>query len=101
MKAHIGVGEYSGLVHTVTTTAANPHDITKAHALLHGEKEMVFDDSGYRGVQKREEIQEWHPDVDWHIAMMPGQRKDMDKSRSVNALRENLEKLKASIRAKV
>lgn len=101
MKAHIGVDADSGLVHTVTTTAANAHDITQAHALLHGEEEMVFADSGYRGVHKREEIQEQHPDVDWHIAMMPGQRKAMDKRRPVNALREQLEKLKASIRAKV
>ncbi len=100
MKAHIGVDADSGLVHTVTTTAANANDITQAHALLHGEEEIVFADSGYRGVQKREEIQDQHPDVDWQIAMMPGQRKAMDKSRPVNALLEQLEKLKASIRAK-
>ena len=100
MKAHIGVDADSGLVHTVTTTAANAHDIAQAHALLHGEEEMVFADSGYRGVQKREEVQEQHPEVEWHIAMMPGQRKAMDKSKPVNALREQLEKLKASIRAK-
>lgn len=49
MKAHIGVDADSGLVHTVTTTAANAHDITQAHALLHGEEEIVFADSGYRG----------------------------------------------------
>ena len=30
MKAHIGVDADSGLVHTVTTTAANAHDITQA-----------------------------------------------------------------------
>ena len=101
MKAHIGVDADSGLVHTVTTTAANAHDITQAHALLHGEEEIVFADSGYRGVHKREEIQEQHPQVNWQIAMMPGQRKAMDKSRPVNALREQLEKLKGRIRAKV
>lgn len=101
MKAHIGVDADSGLVHTVTTTAANAHDVTQAHALLHGEEEVVFADSGYRGVHKREEIQAQHPDVAWHIAMMPGQRKAMDKSRPVNALREQVEKLKAGIRAKV
>ena len=101
IKAHIGVDANSGLVHTVTTTAANAHDITQAHALLYGEEEMVFADSGYRGVQKRAEIQEQHPEVDWRIAMMPGQRKTMDKKKPVNLLREQLEKLKASIRAKV
>ena len=101
MKAHIGVDAESGLVRMVTTTGANAYDITQAHALLHGEEEMVFADAGYRCVQKRQEIQDQHPNVYWHIAMMPGQRRAMDKSRPVNALREQLEKLKASIRAKV
>ena len=101
MKAHIGVDAESGLVHTVTTTAANAHDITQAHALLHGEEEMVFADSGYRGVEKREEIQEQHPDVDWQIAMTPGKRKTLNKTKPSHALRDKLEKLKASIRAKV
>lgn len=101
MKAHIGVDAESGLVHTVTTTAANAHDITQAHALLHGEEEMVFADSGYRGVEKREEIQEQHPDVDWQIAMTPGKRKALNKNKPSHALRDKLEKLKASIRAKV
>ncbi len=101
MKAHIGVDAESGLVHTVTTTAANAHDVTQAHALLHGEEEVVFADSGYRGVEKREEIEKQHPDVDWQIAMMPGKRKALDKSKPSHALRDKLEKLKASIRAKV
>ena len=101
MKAHIGVDADAGLVHTVTTTATNTHDITQAHALLHDQEEMVFADSGYRDVDRREEIQEQHPEVDWPMAMMPGQRKTTDKSHPVNALREQLEKLKACIRGKV
>lgn len=101
MKAHIGVDADSGLVHTVTTTAANAHDITQAHALLHGEEDVVFADSGYRGVEKRQEIQEQHPDVDWQIALMPGKRKALDKIKTSHALRDKLEKVKASIRAKV
>ena len=101
MKAHIGVDADSGLVHTVTTTAANAHDIPQAAALLHGQEQEVFADSGYRGVHKREEVQTQHPHVNWHIAMMPGQRRGMDKNRPINALKEQLEKIKASIRAKV
>ena len=50
---------------------------------------------------KREEIQAKHPGVHWHIAMMPGKRKAMDKSTAMGALLEQLEKTKASIRAKV
>ena len=45
MKAHIGADAESGLVHTVTGTAANEHDITQAHALLHGEEAVVYADS--------------------------------------------------------
>lgn len=45
MKAHIGVDADSGLVHTVTTTAANAHDITQAANLLHGKETDVFADS--------------------------------------------------------
>jgi len=101
MKAHIGVDAESGLVHTATTTAANAHDITQAHALLHGQEEVVFADAGYRGAAKREEIRAQHPDVSWQIVMMPGQRKALDKSQPAGVLKEKLEKLKASVRAKV
>lgn len=62
---------------------------------------MVFADSGYRGVEKREEIQEQHPKVDWQIAMTPGKRKALNKNKPSHVLRDKLEKLKASIRAKV
>jgi IS5 family transposase len=101
MKAHIGVDADSGLVHTVTTTPANAHDVTQAHALLHGQEEVVFADSGYRGVEKRQEIQEKHAGVDWEIAMMPGKRKALDKTKASQALTDRIEKIKASIRAKV
>lgn len=101
MKAHIGSDADQGLVHSVATTAANAHDITQAHALLHGEETDVFADSGYRGVEKRDEIQAKHPGLNWHIAMMPGKRKAMYKSTQMGAILEQLEKTKASIRAKV
>ena len=58
---------------------------------LHDEEEVVFADSGYRGVEKREEIEKQHPDVDWQIAMMPGKRKALDKSKPSHALRDKLE----------
>ena len=101
MKAHIGSDADQGLVHSVSTTAANAHDVTQAHALLHGEETDVFADSGYRGVEKRDEIQTKHPQVKWHIAMMPGKRRAMEKSTPMGAILEKLEKTKANIRAKV
>jgi transposase, IS5 family len=101
MKAHIGVDMASGLVHTVHTTAANSHDVTQAHALVHGEEKSVFADSGYRGVTKRGEIQAQENQPEWHIAMMPSKRKQLDKSSKLGEILDKLEKAKAQIRAKV
>ena len=39
--------------------------------------------------------------VDWHVAMRPGKRRALDRSRGSHQLIEQLEQIKASIRAKV
>jgi IS5 family transposase len=39
------------------TTAANVHDITVAFGLIREDDEVVYGDSGYIGIEKREEIQ--------------------------------------------
>ncbi len=101
VKAHVGADGDLGLVHSVTTTAANGHDITQAHVLLHGEEADAFADSGYRGVEKREEVRAQHAEVNWNVAMMPGKRKLLDKATPMGAILERLEQTKASIRAKV
>jgi len=67
MKAHIGVDADSGLVHTVTTTAANEADVVQVADLLHGKEEQVWADSGYRGAAARV----GRDDVQWHIAARP------------------------------
>ncbi len=97
MKAHIGVDAESGLVHTVIGTAANVNDVTQGHALLHGKETDVFADAGYQGAMKRPEA----TGVAWHVAMRPGKRRVLDKSRGSHQLVEQLEKIKAGIRAKV
>lgn len=56
MKAHIGVDDESGLVHSVECTAANEADITQMHKLLHGKEDTVSGDSGYTGAEKRDEL---------------------------------------------
>ena len=33
MKAHIGVDSETGIVHSLSTSAANVHDVTEAHGL--------------------------------------------------------------------
>ena len=67
MKAHIGVDVASGVVHTVTGTAANEADINQTAALLHGREEAVFADAGYTGANKRPELAD--RDVSWNIAI--------------------------------
>lgn len=51
MKAHIGVDDESGLVHSIVGTAANVADVTQVDKLLHGAESVVSADAGYTGVE--------------------------------------------------
>ena len=97
MKAHIGVDAQSGLVHTVAGTAANVNDLNMAGALVHGEEEAAFGDAGYQGVHKRPEAQ----GPTWHVAMRQGKRRKLNPFIEPDFVAERVEKMKASIRAKV
>lgn len=100
MKAHIGVDAESGLVHSLIGTAANVGDVTQAGALLHGNETAAFGDAGYQGVAKREEAK----GPQWHVAMKPGKRRKLAVDNPGSAwarMLEQLEQLKASVRAKV
>lgn len=57
----------------------------------------MFADAGYQGAMKRPEA----TGVAWHVAMRPGKRRVLDKSRGSHQLVEQIEKIKAGIRAKV
>jgi IS5 family transposase len=98
MKAHIGVDAESGITHTLVTTPANTNDVTQAHALLHGEEKIAFGDAGYQGVEKRRENLD--SSVRWEVALRPGKRKTLPQT-AIGRLQEKIEKLKASVRAKV
>ena len=96
MKAHIGVDARSGLVHTVTGTAANVADVAEVPNLLHGKERDVFGDAGYTGADKR--------------AAKRGRKFWIAAKRSVvkaigdaklRAITDQLEHAKASIRAAV
>ena len=96
MKAHIGVDADSGLVHTVTTTAANEADVEQVADLLHGKEEQVWADSGYRGAQTRVQ----RGDLQWHIAARPSDIAKLPEGRA-KARVQRTEHDKASVRAKV
>ena len=98
MKAHIGVDADSGLVHTVRGTAGNVGDVVEGNSLLHGEESDAFGDAGYQGAHKRPEAS---TNVRWNVAMRPGKRAALDLQRPLDQLVDRLERLKASIRAKV
>ncbi len=74
MLCHIGVDAGSGLVHTITVTAANAHDVTQAAALIREDDEVVYGDSGYLGIQKRPEVisNEHLSSIEYRINRRPG-----------------------------
>ena len=98
MKAHIGADAESGLVHTVRGTCGSVNDVVEANALLHGEETEAWGDAGYQGAAKRLDAK---AGARWNIAMRPGKRRQLDKTKRVEQLIDQLERIKASIRAKV
>jgi len=104
LKAHIGVDKDSGLVHTLSTTAANVSDISQTPALLHGQESAVWADAGYVGVDKRQDMQQTlaanEQTVQWHVAK---RRKSIEKLAEgwQKTMVQAYEKLKAQVRAYV
>ena len=94
MKAHVGVDVASGLVHTMTGTAANEADITQTAALLHGEEEAVFGDAG---ADKRPELED--RDISWNIAIKRSIIKALPKT--LRDLAEPVERALSQVRAVV
>jgi IS5 family transposase len=74
MKCHAGVDAGNGLVHTIEVTAANAHDINITAKLIRADDEVVYGDSGYIGIEKREEIQmdEHLSAIEYRINRRPG-----------------------------
>jgi IS5 family transposase len=95
MKAHIGVDVASGVVHTLTGTAANEADINQTAVLLHGREEAVFADAGYTGADKRPEHED--RDVSWNIAVKRGIIKALPER--LRELAEPVERALSQVRA--
>ena len=101
MKCHTGVDAGSGFVHTVEATAANVHDVTVAAKLLRKDDEVVYGDSAYLGLEKRDEIkQDPHlSSIEFRINRRPGRLPKV----SDNAIdwERYIENRKSSVRCKV
>ena len=98
MKCHIGVDIESGLVHTVKGTSGAVNDVIEANSLVRPSDREVYADAGYQGAGKRPDARK---DVTWHIAMRPGKRRTLDLAKPMDALTEQMERVKAGIRARV
>ena len=99
MKAHIGVDDESGLVHSVVGTAANVADLTEVDKLLHGDENVVCADAGYIGVEKRPEHE--GREVIWQIAARRSTYQKLGKRSVLYKAKRKIEKAKAQVRAKV
>jgi len=95
---HIGVDAASGLVHSVVSTAANVHEVNTAAERLHGEEKVVFGDSGYPGIEERQEFED--SPCQFRIALRPGQRSALPNG-AEGSLENLFETAKAHLRAKV
>lgn len=95
MKMHIGVDDTLGLIHSLSTTAANCHDVVASAELLHGQERRVFGDAGYLGIAKRPEHQ--HRAIDWYINRRPGQRRQLP----AQSPERKMEQAMSGIRSKV
>jgi IS5 family transposase len=77
MKIHSGLDADSSYVHTITATSANEHDITETAKLIRKDDAVVYGDSGYLGIEKREDIKSDNNlrQVDFRINKRPSQNK--------------------------
>ena len=46
IKVHVGVDAETGVVHSMSATSDNVHDVTEAYRLLHGVEKRVWGDAG-------------------------------------------------------
>lgn len=101
MKCHVGVDAGSGLVHTITATAANAHDITEASKLIREDDEVMYGDSGYLGIDKRDEVtaDEHLSAMEYRINRRPGKLPKVT-DQAIN-WEKYIENRKSSVRCKV
>jgi IS5 family transposase len=84
MKAHVGT-DRRGIVHSLTTTAANVHDSTQMSKLLHGQEREVFGDQAYWNESHRQSAQA--AGIRYRINRRPSKTPLTERQRSINRLR--------------
>ena len=102
-KGHIGVDRDTGLVNKVKTTAANVHDVTVVPQLMEGTEEDFHGDSGYLGVDKREDTIQTNNSgnkIKYHVCARPSSLKKRFNGKDYEAALA-AEHAKSSVRCKV
>ena len=95
MKAHTGVDQESGLVHTVAVSAANLHDSQAMDELLHGQETALWGDSAYQSKERQQTAEDnglaWHVNVkaSRHRALTDEERKQNCERSRARALVEH------------
>jgi len=93
MKAHIGVDEKSGLVHSVRGTTAKVHDSEVFEDLIHGEEFMVYGDKAYASKDLEEKMH--NCGILWGVAYKAARNKPLSE------FQEGSNRLISKIRCKV
>lgn len=84
MKAHVGTDK-RGIVHSLSTTAANVHDSTHITKLLHGQAREVFGDQAYWNESHRQSAQA--AGIRYRINRRPARKALNDYQRFINRRR--------------
>ncbi|MDY3715661.1 MAG: IS5 family transposase [Blautia sp.] len=92
----------SGYIHTITSTGANVHDVNEAHKLIRKDDDVMYGDSGYSGMRKREEVKKdpHLSKVEYRTNIRPSSLKTKDSYQGIN-WDKNIENRKSSTRCKV
>lgn len=84
MKAHVGT-DRRGIVHSLSTTAANVHDSTQMAKLLHGQEREVFGDQAYWNESHRQSARD--AGIRYRINRRPARGPLSAHHRRINRLR--------------
>ena len=95
-KVHVGTDAARGLAPSVVVTAASVRCYAGACA-ARGQETEVFADAGYQGADKRDQVKQRHPNVNWHIAMRPSKCQQLDTTRPLGVILDRIETVKARI----
>lgn len=98
MKVHSKVDVATGYVTKIVGTTGKESDISVAHKLLTSEDKVVYGDSGYVGIEKRDDIKSCNFDTEFRIVSRPKRLKEQYKNYNGYNWERAIERRKSEIR---